>query len=127
MYAFGEIIKAYADKLKYQETGGLKYHLCVCDVDRRYMWLCSNPRKYDFQVLKRDCPKLPNEISYVSLSSILHVPDSRWRRRHPQSLGLVSGEFMVAFRNYIRYVPALSDDERRPLLDGLDRGIMKIG
>src|ERR1700733_9068221 len=125
MYAFGEVVRAYADKLKYQETGGFKYHLCLCDVDRRYMWLCTSPRRYDFQITKKDCPNLPNEVCYISLASVFHVPDHRWRRRQPESFGLVTDEFLAAFREYVRVVPALTEDERIPLLRGIDAGIMK--
>lgn len=121
MYAIGEVVRALADKLKFKETGGFKYHLCVCNQNRLYFWLCSKPRKYDFQITDKDCPNLPKEVSYVSLSSKLHVPDERMRRAKPQSIGIATDDFMRAYLDYLRAVPALADDERELILAGIKR------
>jgi hypothetical protein len=121
MYALGEVVRALADNLKYKSTGGYKYHLCVCNVNRIYLWLCSFPRKYDFQITQKDCPQLPKEVSYVSLSSKLHIPDGRLRRAKPETMCIVTDSFWISFRQFVAAVPSLSEDDRKVLLTGLNR------
>jgi hypothetical protein len=96
----------------------------MCTTNKLYFWLCSNPRKYDFEIRANYFLNLPKDVSYVSLSSKLHVSDSRMRKASPISLGMMTDQFLLDFRQFVQFVPAFSSEERLPILTGLDRGIV---
>lgn len=117
MAVVGRVLYASTKKRKTKPTPGMKYHLCVCADNRLYFFICHERRDYDYPITKKDCPGLPNEESYISLSGHLHVPDDDMRGADHTCT--VSGEFLRRFTEFVRLSHALSERDRRLYLAGL--------
>lgn len=93
----------------------LKHHLCVCASTRQYLFVCHNQRTDDFPITNADCPGLPEEESYLSLSRVLFEPSPR--RVDPTCT--VSAGFLKALYTHVQSSGVMSPIDKRKILGGL--------
>lgn len=118
-YRVGEVLFAQTKLRKGNPQPGRKYHFCICNINRLYLFICSDKRKYDYEISNSDCAKLPNPVSYISLNGLKHVPDDVMRTSAPDLTCIVSRAYLRKFYDYVAVTPVLSDKDRRTILAGL--------
>lgn len=71
----GEVIGFHTDDLLgcKNDQGALKYHLCVCAMKSIFLFVCTRSFDGDYPLSKQICPGLKEEISYISMSRIIHA------------------------------------------------------
>lgn len=113
----GEVYFALTRKRIGNPEPGFKYHLCVCEINRLYLFICSDHYTHDFPISNVDCCGLPNALSYVSFRGIKHVPDDDLRGAECSCL--LSTDFIRKLHYFASYVPVLNEKQRRNIVSGL--------
>lgn len=118
MTKVGQITKAFTSKLIFGEPK-YKHHFMICVNHRLYYYICSKKRREDYPITHNDCPKLPNDISYISLSRYYHVSDDEFKKMKSEHTCTVTDEFLSRFTEHVRNTPVLNERERKIVISGL--------
>jgi hypothetical protein len=111
----GDVIRDWTTNLL-TRNGDWKYHLCCCDRNLQFLYVCSYQLSDDFPLTDTDCDGMPNEESYLSLSRPIHV--SSFSRRSTWTCR-VSDEYLAALLAHIRSSPKMTPKDKRKVVPGL--------
>src|SRR4051812_473940 len=81
------------------DGGSYKYHLCVDSHAGFYLYVCTSGFPFDFELPKHRCPGLTQQMSYVSLSRVIHR--STIPKKH-RLLCRVSDDFLLSYWNFFQ-------------------------
>lgn len=73
MPSVGDVLAAVTKDVIGKESA-LKHHLCICDRQHQYLFVCSRQFPDDFPLSLEDCPGLDLDVSFVSLSRVSFAP-----------------------------------------------------
>lgn len=118
MPAIGEVVRALTTNL-IGKRQGWKYHFCICSVNRLYLYVCEDEFLQDFPITHQECDGLPNQVSFISFSRKIHLPDDQLRRMQPSVSCTASDEFMIRFGAHVQTTPVLSERDRAVILGGI--------
>jgi len=102
------------------KDSAFKWHFCICARDRLYLFVCEKGYVGDFPI-KRDphCSGLEYEISHLSLSRYMHVPDAKMRGA--KQACTVNDDYLREFLAHVTDLTSLSERDRTIILRGLER------
>jgi hypothetical protein len=113
----GRVIKDVTDQGINPNTS-VKYHFCVCSINRYFLFINSRKFEQDFPLTRSDCPGMPNDISHISVWRVLQVPTFTKRVK---LIGAVSGEFLERLADHVRSCTVAREREKRQIIEGIER------
>lgn len=97
-------------------TERFKHHLCVHEGERHFLFVNSRQYPDDFPLSAAECPGLDLDVSYVSVSRVLHVA------HFPRDAVLtcaVPDAYLLALFEHARVSRVISEVDRRKVLTGI--------
>lgn len=113
----GDVVRAVTASAKFQGPT-VKYHLCVCDKHWHFLFISSHEYAGNHPISDEDCPGLPNEVSYISFSPVLHQANLA---RGADVVCHVSDQFLRDLYGHAQISKVVTPIERRKILEGIAR------
>jgi len=113
----GDVFGFWNSRLLYGEAG-YKFHLCVCEKNLYYLFICTDQGTDDYEITPDDCSILSNEESYLSFSGVPRIQDIPKQFNGPSR---VSDEYLLAMAEHVAASRYISHVNKRKIIPGVER------
>ncbi|MBL6600019.1 MAG: hypothetical protein ISP41_14100 [Alphaproteobacteria bacterium] len=122
MFDPGQVVYVVSDQAKgYKQRN--KYHLCVCGVRGKYLFINRKSWVGSFPLRKADLPAMPEDESHIACNSVIPVSDNYMKRNNARLVGSLSADFIARLIDHINDCEVLTDEQKEEAVDGLTGAI----